>query len=437
MQNHNDFVFYHIYTFSLAGAPFANDGGGTAHRTGRIARWIPHIRSLGCNAVLLSPALESMSHGYDVTDYFRVDSRLGTNGEFRALVDEFHANGVAVVLDSVFNHCGRGFFAFRELQGGKREYADWFSGVDFGRGSPLGDPFTYDTWSGHYELVKFNLNNNDARNHLLDAARFWIDEFGIDGMRLDAANVLDFGFMHDLRKAVSEKKPDFWLMGEVVGGDYARWVRPDLLHSVTNYILYKSLFSSHNDNNLFELAHAVQNAVPDGGLPLYNFLDNHDQPRIASNVANPAHLRTLYALLFTLPGIPSIYYGSEWGITGVKESGSDQGLRPCLDIDNLPSDIPWLADYIRKLADIRGQCKALRYGAYRQLYLEYHRPFVFERSCEDERVFTAINIAEQEDAVSLGEGCGEAVMDLLSNERFDANEPIPIAPCTARILCQG
>jgi glycosidase len=300
----------------------------------------------------------------------------------------------------------------------------------------MGDPFNYDTWSGCYELPKFNLQNSAPRDYLMDAARFWISEFDIDGMRLDSANVLDFGFMRDLRRVTTSMKPDFWLMGEVVAGDYARWVNADTLHSVTNYILYKGLFSSHNDNNLYELANTLRNAVPANGLPLYNFLDNHDQPRIASNVKNPAHLNTLYALLFTLPGAPSVYYGSEWGIHGVKEKGSDQPLRPYIDIGNPPNDVPGLSDYIRKLADIRRGHDALKYGGYRHVYLEYHRPFVFERFCDNERVFVAVNVGDAADTLNLSKNHGGGFVDLLSDERVgqSAANNIPINQHSVRIL---
>jgi glycosidase len=300
----------------------------------------------------------------------------------------------------------------------------------------MGDPFSYDTWSGYYELPKFNLHNEAVRRHLLDAARFWIKEFDIDGMRLDAANELDFGFMRDMRRVTGEMKPDFWLMGEVVHGDYARWVNQDTLHSVTNYILFKSIFSSHNDNNLYELAYCLQHSVPENGLPLYNFLDNHDQPRIASNVRVPGYLNTLYALLFTIPGVPSIYYGSEWGISGKKERGSDQPLRPYIDIENPPEDNPSLTELIRKLAAIRHEQDALKYGGYRQVYNEYHRPFIFERFYEGERVLVAVNIGDSPDTINLSKNHNGGFTDLLSGEKIkpDSAQSIPIAPYSPLIL---
>jgi glycosidase len=247
--------------------------------------------------------------------------------------------------------------------------------------------------------------------------------------------------MRELRRLTTEKKPDFWLMGEVVHGDYARWVNHDTLHSVTNYILFKSIISSHNDNNLYELAYCLQQSIPNHGMPNYNFLDNHDQPRIASNVRNPGYLNTLYALLFTIPGIPSIYYGSEWGISGKKENGSDQPLRPYIDIENPPADKPQLAHYIKKLAAMRHEENALKYGGYRQIYNEYHRPFIFERFIDNERIFTAVNISENPETINLSNHHNGGFIDLLSTDlqsgariEPDTANAIPIAPYSPLIL---
>jgi glycosidase len=431
---YKDALVYHIYALSLANAPFLNDYAVLDHKCAEIEKWLPHIKGMGFNTVLFSPVLKSRTHGYDVTDYFKIDNRLGTNAEFQAMVAKFHDNGLRVVMDSVFNHCGRDFFAFRELQQNNRNYADWFSGVDFNRQSPLGDPFTYNTWDGHYELPKFNLQNAAVKNYLLDAARFWIDTFDIDGMRLDAANVLDFNFMTDLRRVTEDKKGDFWLMGEVVHGDYTRWVNTSALHSVTNYILYKSLFSSHNENNLFELAYCLQNSVPNNGLPLYTFLDNHDQSRIASVVSNPAHLSTLYTLLYTMPGIPSVYYGSEWGFKGIKKNGSDQNLRPYINIENRSAYDTWLTGHISRLAFVRQRENALKYGNYKQIYLDYNRPFVFERSYENEQIYIAVNIADYDEVINLSACNSTGFLDLLQEEYIPVPDRIQLKPHSARVL---
>jgi cyclomaltodextrinase / maltogenic alpha-amylase / neopullulanase len=425
---------YHIYALSVVGAPFMNDYAVFEHKLGVIEKWLPHIKGMGFNTVLLSPVLKSRSHGYDVTDYFEIDNRLGTNDEFKSLVKKMHDNGIRVLLDSVFNHSGRDFFAFKKLQQNERNFADWFSGVNFDRGSPMGDKFDYNTWAGFYELPKFNLQNQEVKKHLLDAALFWIDNFDIDGMRLDAADVLDFNFMRELRQITKERKADFWLMGEVVHGDYSKWVNDSTLHSVTNYMLYKSIFSSHNSNNLYELASCLKNAVPENGLPLYTFLDNHDQPRIASNVSKPEYLFTLYTLLFTLPGIPSVYYGSEWGIKGVKEKGSDQALRPYIDIEKSSDYSNDLTEHISKLAHLRQNENALKYGKYREVSLEYKKPFIFERCFDEEKIYIAVNITESEAFINLSTRFKGALLDILNGECLHDTHNIQIKPYTVRIL---
>jgi len=435
-----DALIYHIYTLSLAKkpdentAPFFNNYSEIRNTTAEIEKWIPHIKGMGFNTVLFSPVFKSRTHGYDVTDYFEIDNRIGTNSDFQALVKRMHDNGLRVLLDCVFNHSGRDFFAFKELQNHNMNFYSWYSSVDFNRHSPMGDPFNYDTWSGHYELPKFNLKNNDVKEYLLNSARFWIDTFDIDGMRLDAADVLDKSFMSDLRRVTEEKKNDFWLMGEVVHGNYTNWVNAETLHSVTNYILYKSLFSSHNNNNIYELAYCLSSSVPDNGKPLYTFLDNHDQPRISSNVSDPAHLNTLYALLFTLPGIPSVYYGSEWGFTGVKENGCDQTLRPYINIDKCSDYSTDLTAFISKLLLLRQKEKALKYGSYKQIYLEYMRPFIFERSYENERIIVAVNISNNNEYINLGSHCKGNLFDVLHEENISDNNHILIKPHSVLIL---
>ncbi|MDR0918593.1 MAG: alpha-amylase [Oscillospiraceae bacterium] len=431
-MHHNDLSVYHIYSLSLTNQPFINDYQTVTNSCEEIVKWIPHIKEMGFNAVLFSPVLKSRSHGYDVTDYYNIDNRLGTNENFKYLVENFHKNDIKVILDCVFNHCGRDFPIFQELKNGDRSKAEWFMGVDFNRQSPMGDYFDYSTWSGYYELVKFNLANPKVKEYLLNAAKFWVTELGADGFRLDSANVMDFDFMMALRYEMTQLKPDFWLMGEVVSGDYNRWVNNDVLHSVTGYMVYKALFSSHNSNNLYELENTISRAVPSQGLPLYNFLDNHDQPRIASNVERREYLYTLYTLLFTIPGIPSVYYGSEWEMKGVKNNGSDAPLRPYIDIENSPkaTDITAL---IRKLNQIRANYAPLRYGNYKLLFLKYHEPFAFERAYNGEKVIVAINNQDRDFTISLG---NENCTDVLTNQKMNTSN-IQIPAFSSRILVFG
>ena len=304
-------VFYHIYPLGFCGAPAANQRDQPAQdRLGAIEDWIGQMRLLGANALYLGPLFESSSHGYDTSDYFQVDRRLGSNAGLARLVAALHEQGIRVVLDGVFHHVGRDFWAFRDVQTHGREsaYCDWFAGLRFEGRSPYGDPFVYDGWNGHYNLVKLNLHNPAVRQHLFQAVQFWIEEFAIDGLRLDAADCLDQGFLAELAGWCRRLRPDFWLLGEVIHGDYRGWAGPELLNSVTNYECYKGLHSSHNERNYFEIAYSLNRQFgPDGiyrELPLYAFADNHDVDRVVSVLGSPAHLYPLHCLLFTMPGCP-------------------------------------------------------------------------------------------------------------------------------------
>ncbi len=391
-------IFYHIYPLGFCGAPFRNPYDAPVFRLEKLREWVPHIKDLGCNALYLGPIFQSMTHGYDTVDYRMVDNRLGNNESLAGLIAHLQANGLRVVLDAVYNHCGRDFFAFQDLRakGEASAYRHWFAGVDFSRPSPLGDPFTYETWGGHYELVKFNLQHPEVKDYLLQATRFWQEAFNPDGLRLDAADCLDINFLQELRQITTSQRADFWLLGEVLHGDYTRWANPQALHSVTNYEAYKGLYSSHNDRNLFEIASTLERQFSSqtgrySQLKLYNFVDNHDVNRLASTVKNPAYLYTIYLLLFTIPGLPSIYYGSEWGVQGAKVNNSDALLRPHLDLNNIPTTEPDLPKAIKKFAQLRSNSPALQNGSYRRIMLEYQKPLVFERATPDERLLIIIN----------------------------------------------
>ena len=338
-------VFYHIYPLGLCGCSKENTGIAEAHFD-QLKQWAKHACDMGFTAIYIGPLFESVGHGYETTDYKKVDIRLGTNEDFRDFVDYCHGMGVKVVVDGVFNHVGRRFFAFEDLQKNREgsPYRDWFCNVNFGANNEYNDGFSYENWGGYNLLVKLNQRNPEVMQYLFDVIRFWIDTFDIDGIRLDAADVLDFGFMKELRSFCNGLKPDFWLMGEVIHGDYSRWVNNDMLHSVTNYELHKGLYSGHNDHNYFEIAHTIKrlNGIV-GDKKLYTFCDNHDVARIYSKLNNKAHMYNVAILVYTVPGIPSIYYGSEFGIPGNKEKGSDWNLRPDLNLadfnekDELPA----------------------------------------------------------------------------------------------------
>ena len=384
-------VIYQIYPLGLCGAPRDNDGVN-AHRILKLLDWVEHIRKTGADTLLLNPVFESDRHGYDTRDYRTVDCRLGTNEDLKTVCDAFHQAGIRVMLDGVFNHVGRGFWAFRDVQQKKREspYKDWFR-LSFDGNSHYNDGFWYEGWEGHYELVKLNLQNPEVVRHQFDAIRFWVEQFGIDGLRLDVAYCISEDYLRQLRSFTNSLKPDFVLMGETLHGDYNRWMNDGMCHSVTNYECYKGLWSSFNSMNLFEIGHSLQRQFGPEQWTLYkgkhllSFLDNHDVTRIASMLNDPHHLIPAYGLLFGMPGVPALYYGSEWGIQGRKDQGDD-ALRPALEAPEWND----LTDAIAAMAKARKESPALCSGSFRNIVLT-NRQIIFERCWENERVLVAVN----------------------------------------------
>ena len=394
-------VVYHIYPLGLLDAPKQLDPtAAPVSRLAGLAAWTEHILNLGCNTVYLGPVFRSSTHGYDTIDYRQVDPRLGTNLDLKNLITHWHEHGIRTVLDAVFNHVGRDHAWFTDLrhQGEASPYRDWFANLRFGQPNQLGDPFSYAGWAGHLELVKLDLRNESPRAELFDTVQWWFAEFDIDGLRLDAADVMDKDFLRDLAAVCRASRPDCWLFGEVVHGDYAEWIGPDILDGVTNYEAFKGLYSSLNDRNLFEIAHSLNREFgPDGvyaGLRLYSFADNHDVNRVASLVRDDANLPLLYTMLFTMPGVPSIYYGSEWGIRGRKQGGNDGPLRPALawPVPRSAMPLPHLQDHIAQLAALRQRYPALQGLTYTQLHVA-NEQFAFLRGADAPSAVVLVNAA--------------------------------------------
>ena len=427
MAWYDEAVFYHIYPLGLTGAPKTNDYGEPVHRLNTLMPWIEHIKKTGFNALYIGPLFESVGHGYETTDYKKLDSRLGTNDDLKAFVKECHRQGIRVIFDGVFNHTGRDFFAFKDIQKNREQspYKDWYCNVNFWGNNEYNDGFSYDNWGGYNLLVKLNQHNPAVRDYICDVIRFWVSEFDVDGIRLDAADVLDFEYMKALRRTANEVKPDFWLMGEVIHGDYSRWVNEGTLHSVTNYQLHKALYSGHNDHNYFEIAHTVKRLYEMGGnrpegLKLYNFVDNHDVERIYTKLQNKAHFTPVHILLYTLPGVPSVYYGSEFGIEGKKERYSDDSIRPALnltDYANAAEENP-CTKLIAALGCIRQHTKELSYGDYKELMLQ-NRQYAFARSLDGKSVIVMVN--NDDNGAEFSVPAGGAYVGTLSGRKVNAD----------------
>lgn len=410
-------IFYQIYPIGFCGAPVHNDGE-CVPRIRKIMEWSEYLEKLGVDSILLNPIFESDNHGYDTRDFKTIDCRLGTNEDFADVCQDLHNHNVKIVLDGVFNHVGRGFWAFKDVCEKKWDspYKDWFH-INFDGNSCYNDGFWYEGWEGHFELVKLNLQNPAVTDYLLECVKFWVDTFDIDGLRLDVAYCLDPDFMRRLRSYTQELKEDFVLIGEVLFGDYNRIVNDKMLHSCTNYECYKGIYSSFNSMNMFEIAHSLQRQYgPEQwclyrGKHLMTFVDNHDVTRIASILTNRNHLPLTYGILLGMPGIPCIYYGSEWGTLGEKAPDNDYALRPCFEQPS-PNE---LTELIHKLIQIRQQSDALCNGSYRNVVLTNHQ-LIFERASEKERMLVAINASDTDYTAYHG--------DLQGNARELINEKI-------------
>ena len=413
-------IFYQIYPIGFCGAPVHNDGV-CVPRIRKLMDWSEYLQTLGVDSILLNPIFESDNHGYDTRDFKKIDCRLGTNEDFKEVCEDLHKHNVKIVLDGVFNHVGRGFWAFKDVQEKKWDspYKDWFH-ISFDGNSCYDDGFWYEGWEGHFELVKLNLQNPAVVDYLMECVKYWIDEFDIDGLRLDVAYSLDHNFMRRLRSYTQELKPDFALIGEVLFGDYNIIVNDEMLHSCTNYECYKGLYSSFNCMNMFEINHSLlrqfgpENWTLYKGKHLLSFVDNHDVTRVASILTNKNHLPLIYALAFGMPGIPCVYYGSEWGAEGRKEDG-DPALRPSFEKPEWND----LTEWISKLAEAKKQSKALQYGNFISKVLT-NGQCVFEREWEGERVYVAINAADSSFYAGFDAGAAEAT-DLITGEKIALN----------------
>lgn len=436
----NESVIYNIYPLGFCGAPRENDGV-LSYRLDKIYDCIEHFKKMNANVIVFNPVFESSRHGYDTIDYRKIDCRLGDNESFKKICQALHENGIKVILDGVFNHVGRNFFAFKDIQQKKWDspYCGWFHNLNFGGSSPYGDPFWYEGWAGYYDLVKLNLKNPDVVNFLLDAVSFWIDTFDIDGLRIDVADCVDIDFEKQLRRHCKSKKSDFWIYGEVTHGDYNRWANDDTLDSVTNYECYKGIYSSHNDHNYFEIAHSLQRQFQNGiyqNIYTYNFVDNHDVNRIASTLRDKNHLYNVYTLMYAMPGVPSVYYGSEFGIEGKRTRESDYELRPCLDLNSVPNANYQLFEHICRLGYIRRSLEALKYGRFENTNI-MNEKLVFKRFTDNQTVFVMLNLTDREERIGFDSRSDAKLTDVLNNNECFACRgwvELPVPAYSARIL---
>ena len=430
-MNYNE-IMYQIYPLGFTGAPKYNDSI-TESRILKVLDWVDHLEKLGVTQVYFGPVFESDKHGYDTRDYQKLDCRLGTNEDFIKVSNALHEKGIKVIVDGVFNHVGRGFWAFEDVKAHKWDsrYNDWFF-IDYNNNQNE-DGFWYADWEGHHELVKLNLNNPEVRNYLFESVNKWIEEFKIDGLRLDVAYCIDRGFLNDLKNFVKSKNENFFLLGEMIGGDYNLLLRECGLDTVTNYECRKGIFSALNSLNMFEIGHSLNRQFGKEqwciyrGQHLISFVDNHDVDRIASILTDKNHLKLCYDLIYAMPGIPCIYYGSEWGAEGRRTRESDDDLRPCFE-KPLWNE---LTDYIAKLSEIRKEYSAFENGHFENIVLQ-NKAYSFKR-CDDKGQLTFLmNIDSNECSLNGNYGVEKGI-DLITGEEYSLSD-VKLPPYTAKFI---
>lgn len=341
-------IWWQVYPLGFVGAE-AQAIEGTEHRLDRIVDWFDYLLELGCNGLSLGPIFASSTHGYDTIDHFRIDSRLGETADFERLVTAAHDRGIKVMLDGVFNHVGR-------------EHPKFTKALDGGPNSEAGQWFRWDgdkprAFEGHDILVTLNHDNPAVQQYVADVMTHWIDR-GVDAWRLDAAYEIAPSLFRATLPAVRERAPHAWFVGEMIHGDYEGYIAASGLDSVTQYELWKAIWSSLNDDNLFELGHAIErNNDMLGTFVPATFVGNHDVTRIASALTDERKIPITVALLFFLAGVPSVYYGDEQAFRGVKEErvGGDDAIRPAF-----PSGPDDLAPHGRALFQLHQELIGLR-----------------------------------------------------------------------------
>ena len=367
-------IGWHVYPLGFVGAPARLESQEVSHRLAHLEAWLDHAVALGCSGLALGPVFSSASHGYDTLDYFTIDPRLGDDDDFDHLLQAAHARGLSVLLDGVFNHVSRRNRIVQDAQSAGPDsdagrMVRWCAG-------------RLDVFEGHSDLVALNHDNPAVREHVTRIMNYWCGR-GVDGWRLDAAYSVNPEFWAAVLPPVREKHPDVWIFGEVIHGDYAGIVRASGMDSVTQYELWKGIWSSIESRNFFELDHALgrHNEFSDAFTPM-TFVGNHDVTRIASRVGQDGAVLAT-AILATIGGIPLIYYGDELAYRGVKEErfGGDDDIRPVFpaspaDLSNLGADTlrahqsllglrrrhPWLVDARTESLDLTNERYVYRTG---------------------------------------------------------------------------
>jgi cyclomaltodextrinase len=400
-------IWWHVYPLGFLGADTTGADRSFAHRLPRLEAWFDHLTALGANGLALGPVFESASHGYDTLDHLRIDPRLGDESDFERLIDAAHQRGIRVLLDGVFNHVGRGFGALAAAEADPQAPENaWFRRSDDG---PLL------TFEGHDSLVALNHDEPAVADYVVSVMNHWL-ALGADGWRLDAAYATPAAFWKKVLPRVRAEHPEAYIFGEVLHGDYVAFVEESGVDSVTQYELWKAIWSSIETGNFFELDWALQrhDEFLAAFVP-FTFVGNHDVTRIASQVTDARHHPHALVVLMTVGGTPAVYYGDEIALRGVKEEriGGDDAIRPAFP--EVPGQLSGEASEVfelhRRLIGLRRRHPWLHRATTRTVTLT-NLGYVFEASAEGERVVVALNLDDaplrvETDAAALLEGAAD------------------------------
>ena len=403
-------IWWHVYPLGFTGAPrtIAEAHPAPEPRLRRLGPWLDHLTELGADGLLLGPVFRSETHGYDTVDHLEVDPRLGSDDDLRWLIAACHERGIRVVFDGVFHHVGRGHPAFLDVLANGRDsrYADWFR-IDWDAEGP--DGFDYATFEGHGQLVALDHTTPAVVDLIVEVVEHWL-EAGIDGWRLDAAYAVPPQVWRTVIDRVRVRYPDAWFLGEIIHGPYERWLTDGGLDAVTQYELWKAVWSGINDRNFFELAWALGRHRELLGVgAAMTFVGNHDVTRIATRIQEQRHLDHASVLLLTLPGIPSIYAGDEHGFVGIKHDTptGDDAVRPAFpdDPSQLAEDGHGRFEHHRRLISVRRSHPWIASGDLEVLHLT-NRQLAYRIAGAQDALIVLLNLDDE--VASFDEVRGQA-----------------------------
>jgi cyclomaltodextrinase / maltogenic alpha-amylase / neopullulanase len=394
-----DAIWWQVFPMGFTGADMSGRNREPAMRLRHIESWLDYALQLGASGILLGPIFTSTSHGYDTADYYEIDPRLGDEADFRSLVDAAHERGMKVLLDGVFNHVGTEFAQYQDaLAGGPQSpFAQWFHLTWPDTNVPQAPE--HEAFEGHEDLVVLNHDSDAVAKFVGDVMCHWLAR-GADGWRLDAAYAVIPTFWDRVLPTVRERFSEAYFVGEVIHGDYATIVSESGLDSVTQYELWKAIWSSINDANFFELAWSLErhNEYLAQFVPL-TFLGNHDVTRVASKITEEVHLAHALVILLLVGGTPSIYYGDEQAFRGIKEErfGGDDEIRPTFPgSPDLLAQFGWPTYRLhQQLIGLRRRHRWLHDATTEQIELT-NEQLLFRVSGHGESLLVALNLANDE-----------------------------------------